>query len=177
MAPKSKFYAIVGGFFLLIVLVSAAGFWLYYYQVRVKYADLRAHQAALQQEEENQDALKKLRGTVSEREHDIETIRATLYRSGRKDLDAHLAYLQLVEGLAAELQLTPFTMSSSDAGSQVGALSTRFTFTTSGTYQDLLKFLAMLEQLPVFTVVEQASLSGSGSQLSLNVTIAVATTQ
>lgn len=177
MNAKTKFYVMFASVLLAIVAVSAAGLWLYFYQVRGAYVSLREHQAQLMQAGELQDSLLKMRGTVSKREEDIKKIRTTLYRPGENDLETHLAYLKLVEDLAAELSLTPFTMTRSSLGATAGAFGTRFSFTTNGTYVNIIKFIAMLEQLPVFTVVEQATFSGSGETMSLNVIIAVATTE
>ncbi|MEK7660181.1 MAG: hypothetical protein AAB343_03195 [Patescibacteria group bacterium] len=174
---KAKFYSTLTGILLTILAVVVAGVWLYFYQVRNAYTSLREHQVRMLQAEEVQEALIQMRGTVSDRDEDIKKIRTTLYRPGEKDLETHLAYLKLVEDLAAELQLTPFTMTRTSASSETRPFSTNFTFTTMGTYNNLLTFMAMLEQLPVFTVVEQASVSGGGTSMSLNVTIAVATTQ
>lgn len=177
MNAKTKFYVMFASALLTITAVSASGLWLYFIQVKGAYVSLREHQMQVMQASELQDSLIKMRGTVSKREQDIKKIRTTLYRPGENDLETHLAYLNLVEDLASELKLTPFTMTRTSSGSTAGVLGTQFTFTTSGTYANIIKFMAMLEHLPVFTIVEQAALSGSGESMSLNVTIAVATTQ
>ncbi len=175
MSPKLKFYISLASVTLLLIVVVAAGVWLYVSKVQGIYVELRNHQTQLQQNEKLQELLTKTRGTVRKREGDLTLIRSMLYRPGEIDLDAHTAYLNLVEALASSTGASAVTLSRTGTASPEQGMNTKFSFTTTGSFDDMVKFLAMLEELPIYTVVEQASLSGSGKNMSLNVTIAVAT--
>ena len=177
MSQRTKFYVALAGVFVTLLVIVGGGMWLYVSRVQGIYTELRNHQAQLDQNEQLQALLINTRNTVQKREKDLALIRTMLYRPGEVDLEAHIAYVKMVEQLATTTASTPVTLTRTQVASPEQGMSTKFTTTTTGTFESIIKFLAMLEELPIHTVVEQASISGSGENMTLTVTIAVATAQ
>jgi len=130
--------------------------------------------------ERREAELEDLQGRASELEHLVDSARST--RTTLSELYTHRLASQSIRftKVAAEIRelarrsgLEPTAVSyPSEEIEDYGLVKRQFTFTVSGTYVELRRFINLLEVTPTFITLEQVGLSGEqGAELQIRLTL------